>query len=348
MIQNDRNDIEDDDVLTRTRSRIFNSELNNLIRKVSEKTEVSIQNDREYSEQETDLLRRFHELFYRAKNIPWYDAEASFVHAKQADKIMSFSEIDSLLRERGCLGFALLCYDVKMKGFCPTVNTIMFKNQLCIGLHDPLLTQIGASLNGLSIYDEKMAGTMDVPKGYEIFMLSGIEQVQEHPSEIFLALCKNGTNTDKLAAFIRLELSESLRVHGKLSFTNYTPFCGEKFESIAEKIEIFFRMAMNYGAETLALVGVVKEDKSKDVIADSILMLSLIYARLINELNKEAFFIRLHSDCFFVLVKPEAEGRLREVLHKSASSEEGLFYIEEHALEHPSSFAQAYFRLLLA
>lgn len=347
MNQDNLNDTtaHDSDALNRARSRIFNPELNNLIRKVTDKTG--------HSERETealsgdDLLRRFHELFYRAKNITWYTPACPSGIEKVSREIMTNSEIDALLEDKGCRGFAVLCYDYQMKGFLPVIHTIAYSEQLCIGLHDPLLAKIGEAPNGLIVHDKQITETMDVPGKYGVYMLSGLKQTQRFPSEIFMTICEEDTDVSELAVFVRDKLSEALYAQGQLVFPDYVPFCGDKFERIVEKAEVFLRMALNNGASTFVIIGVLSENKSDDVITDSILMLPLVYARLREALRGKAFFLRLVSDCFFVMVKPDVETELREALYKSANSKEGHYYMEKFDFDEYSSFNHALLNLVM-
>lgn len=305
--------------LNKIRERIFNPELRSLVSRITDKSESEANKD--------EILDKLNRLLYRARNIPFYSDDVPILYKKleqQKQASEEYEQIDALLKAKGCEGFALLCYDRGSMAYTPVVNTTASK-KIFIGLHDPVLGKIGRNTKGFFLSQGDGEAIVS-GKGFRIFAAPDSEG--GHPAAVFLLLCGSDLQLSEISHFVREELKPFDILSGFIRYPNYRSVCGEPADVLLNKTELFFRMAVNRGANVGVFFG-IKRKGTYDDMRHNRFMLSSLYTVFQNKMKGYAFFCRLRLDRFALLVRHDSMAVIDTLLEKYEIAKEEPFYCRE-------------------
>jgi hypothetical protein len=237
-----------------------------------------------------------HRLSYRARNIRWKpleeaaDRSLDFSLGGGFDRETAVDTVNTVMRDHGCDGFAILNYDFSLKAFCPVLNTMRKTDDgdLFIGLHDPLAAAISASGRGLNLseaakYDSALEGhrlnrIIDDRAGVNIHIISlepvfvtmlandavdsPSSEVISYPYPLFLTICNDNTSGDALYSGIVRDVALPLYMLCRGFSADISISSDDTLSLIMNKIEFIFRMCENRGLDRCVNIGIAESGES--------------------------------------------------------------------------------------
>jgi hypothetical protein len=115
---------------------------------------------------------------------------------------------------------------------------------------------------------------------------------------------------------------------GQFDTDGLVPDCDDPAGRVMEKLEFFFRMAINGGADRCVIIGIAGHGENP---ASSGAMLSYLFTKIQREMGISAFFVRFRQDRFFVLCRHDRLRGLEQHLNEANILTGDMFSFEEIA-----------------
>ena len=375
------NKLPDEQAVNILRERTFNEELRTLVTRVTRRDEKAFSGSEKTDlpgASSNDMLRMFHRLFYRVRNIHWKGDATPLadplenIHCDELSAEKNRKHIEDILQRNSCHGFSILKYDFSAKAYCSLFNSMenIDGGELYIGLHDPLLGLVTRNGQGIFLSEaEKYDGTpvghrffsllSDRPE-YRLYMISldNIEELitknifssiregylMKRPSPIFITACDKNRKVSDVYSIIKKDLAMPLCTFLRFDAEVPVPDCGDPAERLIEKLDFFMRMAVNGGADRCVVIGLSGRDGNQ---ASCLAMLSYLFSKLQREMGISAFFLRFRHDRFTVLLRHDRLRMLEQHVLEANTLGGEIFSFEEISLENGISPASLLVRTVL-
>jgi hypothetical protein len=362
------------------RQRTFNEELRSLVGRITRHRdfpEKSIVPEIPESGP-NELLRMLHRLSYRARNIPWRpleeaaDRSLDFSAAGGFDREMAVDTVNTVMRNLGCDGFAILSYDFSLKAFSVLVNTMKKADEadLFIGLHDTLVPLISASSQGINLseaskYDSALHGyrlnrILNDRTGVNIYIVSlepvfvrmlahdsagnPSAPVIRYPYPLFLTICPDGAAGTSLYNSIVRDVALPLYMLCRGFSADISISSDDTASLTMNKVEFIFRMCENSGLDRCVNIGI---DKNSESMAENRMVLSYLFNRLRKEFGSMSVFLRFKSDHFTIIIRRDRLLSLERAVGEADSLCGGIFSTEVISLDGSCSINSILMRTLI-